>query len=243
MKRWAIWPCFLAVGLVSAWAQEKSVKPGINDPFKDPNLNIQEWLSRFERESRETFDKRKEIVAACQLKPGMVVADVGAGTGLFTRLFAVEVGEKGTVYAVDIAQKFLDYITESAKKAGLNNIKTVLGTDTSAELPSGEIDLVFICDTYHHFEYPERMLHSIYQALKPGGRMVVVDFIREEGKSRQWILDHVRAGQNIVEKEITTAGFRKIGEVKDLLQENYLVIFEKSVTAANSNQKNDKNDR
>jgi predicted methyltransferase len=71
------------------------------------------------------------------------------------------------------------------------------------------------------------MLKSIHEALKPGGRMVVVDFIREEGKSRPWILNHVRAGQAVVEKEITTAGFRKIGEVKDVLKENYLVIFEK----------------
>jgi ubiquinone/menaquinone biosynthesis C-methylase UbiE len=227
MKRFWLAVGIIGLGTALAVAQDKSVKPGINDPFKDPNLNIQEWLSRFERESRETYDKRKEITAACELKPGMVVADVGAGTGLFTRLFAVEVGERGTVYAVDIAQKFLDYIDESAKKAGLKNIKTVLGTDTSAQLPRGAIDLVFICDTYHHFEYPDRMLKSIHEALKPGGRMVVVDFIREEGKSRPWILNHVRAGQAVVEKEITTAGFRKIGEVKDVLKENYLVIFEK----------------
>jgi predicted methyltransferase len=231
------------LSLTVSWAaaQDKSVKPGINDPFKDPNLNLQEWISRFERESRETYDKRREIIAACQLRPGMTVADVGAGTGLFTRLFAAEVGDNGTVYAVDIAPKFLDYINESAKKAGLKNIKTVLGTDMSAELPRGAIDLVFICDTYHHFEYPERMLKSIHEALKPGGRMVVVDFIREEGKSRPWILDHVRAGQALVEKEIQTAGFKKVGEVKDLLQENYLITFEKpAVSTAPSRNGSDK---
>ena len=69
-----------------AIAQEKSVRPGINDSFKDPEVT--EWVTRFEGESREVFEKRKEIVAACKLKPGMTVADVGAGTGLFTRLFA-----------------------------------------------------------------------------------------------------------------------------------------------------------
>ncbi len=238
MRRLVAWACLLAVGWMPSSAQEKSVKPGINDPFKDPNLNIQDWLARFERESRETFDKRKEIVGACALRPGMILADVGAGTGLFTRLFAAEVGEKGTVYAVDIAQKFLDYIAESSKKAGLKNVKTVLGTDTSAQLPHGKIDLVFVCDTYHHFEYPERMLDSIFQALKPGGRLIVVDFIREEGKSRPWILGHVRAGQSIVEKEITTAGFKKIGEVNDLLRENYLIIFEKPKVGPESEKKN-----
>jgi predicted methyltransferase len=208
-------------------AQEKSVRPGINDPFKDPNLKLEEWISRFERESRETFDKRNEIVAACKLKPGMAVADVGAGTGLYTRLFAAEVGATGTVYAVEIAQKFLDHIAATSKQRGFTNVKTVLGTDLSAELPKGVVDVVFVCDTYHHFEFPERMLQSLHQALKPGGRLVIVDFIREEGKSRPWILEHVRAGQATVEKEITAMGFKKIDEIKNLLEENYLMVFEK----------------
>jgi ubiquinone/menaquinone biosynthesis C-methylase UbiE len=206
-------------------AQEKSVRPGINDPFKNPD--VKEWVTRFEGESRETFDKRHQMVAACKIKPGMAVADVGAGTGLHTRLLAAAVGPKGTVYAVDISQKFLDHIAESAKKLGVNNIKTVLGKDDSTELPKEAIDLVFICDTYHHFELPFKMMHSIHDALKPGGRVVVVDFIRIPGKSRPWILEHVRAGQEVVEHEISLCGFKKIEEVKDLLNENYFVVFEK----------------
>ena len=208
-----------------AEAQEKSVRPGINDPFKDPDLK--EWVTRFEGESRETFDKRKEIVAACKLKPGMTVADVGAGTGLYTRLFATEVGEKGEVYANDISQKFLDHVAAQAKRLKLTNVKTVLGKDDSAGLPAGAVDVVFVCDTYHHFEFPQKMLASIHKALKPGGRLVVVDFIREEGVSSKWVLGHVRAGQVAVEKEIAAAGFTKSDEVKDLLKENYLVVFEK----------------
>jgi 2-polyprenyl-3-methyl-5-hydroxy-6-metoxy-1,4-benzoquinol methylase len=146
----------LVLSASTAHAQEKSVRPGINDPFKNPNLA--EWVTKFEGESREVFDKRKQVVAACKLKPGMAVADVGAGTGLFTRLFASEVGAKGTVYAVEIAEKFLDHIAASAKKSGLTNVKTVLGTDISAKLPAGSVDVAFVCDTYHHFEYPHRMM-------------------------------------------------------------------------------------
>ena len=86
--------------LVPTTAQEKSVKPGINKPFENPDLK--DFLQKFEGESREIAANAKEIVAACKLKPGMVVADVGAGTGLFTRKFAAEVGEKGKVFAVDI---------------------------------------------------------------------------------------------------------------------------------------------
>jgi ubiquinone/menaquinone biosynthesis C-methylase UbiE len=95
------------------------------------------------------------------------------------------------------------------------------------DLPPGSVDVAFVCDTYHHFEFPQRTLASLYRAIKPGGKLVVVDFIRIEGKSSAWILFHVRAGQEVVEKEITDAGFRKAGEVKGLLKENYLVIFTK----------------
>jgi ubiquinone/menaquinone biosynthesis C-methylase UbiE len=206
-------------------AQEKSVRPGINDSFKNPD--VKEWVTKFEGESREVYDKRKEIVAACKLKSAQAVADVGAGTGLFTRLFAEEVKNDGTVYAVDIAQKFLDHIAASAKQQELKNIKTVLGTDVSAELTEASVDVVFICDTYHHFEFPQRMMTSIHKSLKAGGRVVVIDFIRMPDTSSDWVLKHVRAGQDVVEKEVAECGFRKVTEVKDLLKENYMVVFEK----------------
>jgi ubiquinone/menaquinone biosynthesis C-methylase UbiE len=148
--------------------QDKSVKPGINDPFKNPEVKA--FTAKFEVESREVFEKREKLVAACKIKPGMSVADVGAGTGLFTRLFAGAIEKEGTVYAVDISRKFLDHIDEGNKRLGISNVKTILGTDTSAELKEGSVDLVFICDTYHHFEFPQRMMGTIHKALKPEGR-------------------------------------------------------------------------
>src|SRR5262245_45997847 len=87
-----------------AAAQEKSVRPGINKPFENPD--VPEYIGKFETESREIFAQRKEVLIACDLKPGMAVADVGSGTGLYTRLFAKQVGPKGRVYAVDIAPRF-----------------------------------------------------------------------------------------------------------------------------------------
>jgi ubiquinone/menaquinone biosynthesis C-methylase UbiE len=206
-------------------AQEKSVRPGINDPFKDPD--VKKYVSTFEGESREVFAKRKEIVAAVGLKSGTVVADVGAGTGLFTRLFAAEVTDKGKVFAVDIAQKFLDHVAKLNKDAGITNVTTVLCKDDSAELAEASIDVAFICDTYHHFEFPRRTMASIHKALKPGGKVVIVDFRRVKGESTDWVMDHVRAGQDVVEKEVTEVGFKKVGEEKKLLKENYLVVFEK----------------
>src|SRR5919206_3772426 len=102
-------PTLLGLALLGALApargQEQSVRPGINKPFENPD--VKEFVGKFEVESREVYARRKEIVAACKLKPGMVVADIGAGTGLFTRLFASAVGPEGKVYAVDIAPKFI----------------------------------------------------------------------------------------------------------------------------------------
>lgn len=219
-------PLCLLVGLTLR-AQDKSVRPGINKPFQNPD--VKDFVGKFEGESREVSTKRKEIVAACKLKRGMAVADVGAGTGLFTRLFAAEVGDKGKVYAVDISEKFIEHIDKTCDKAGLKNVKGIVCTQTSTELPENSVDRVFICDTYHHFEFPTRTMNSIHRALREGGQVIVVDFQRIPGKSREWILNHVRAGRETVEKEIVSCGFKKVGEEK-FLEENYLIRFEKVKT-------------
>ncbi len=209
----------------SALAQDQSVKPGINDSFRDPDLK--EFQGKFEIESREVFARRKEIVAACQLKPGLTVADVGAGTGLFTRLFSDAVGKDGRVIAVDISQKFLDHIITTSREAGQKNVETLLCTADSTELPAESVDVAFICDTYHHFEFPLKTMASLHRALKPGGQIILIDFRRVEGTSTDWVMNHVRAGQEVFESEIKDCGFRRVGERKGLLKENYFVEFQK----------------
>ncbi len=206
-----------------AEAQDKSVKPGINDSFKDPN--VADFVSRFEVESREVYNKREAIIAACKIPEGATVADIGAGTGLFTRLFAQAVGKQGNVVAVDISQKFLDHIAQASREAGLTQIQTVLCSEDSTKLPEKSVDVAYICDTYHHFEYPLKTMTSLRHALKPGGRVILIDFQRIEGKSSDWTMNHVRAGQEVFEKEILEAGFRKTREEKELLSENYFVEF------------------
>ena len=149
----------------------------MNKKFADPNADIQQFVKRFENEARDIYVKRQDITRAVGLRPGDAVADIGAGTGLFTQLFAEQVGPKGTVYAVDIGPAFLKYIAGQAKKLGHEHVvKTVLNTQDSTELPAGSIDVAFICDTYHHFDHPEKMLASIHRALRPGGRLVIIDF-------------------------------------------------------------------
>ncbi|MCP5560104.1 MAG: class I SAM-dependent methyltransferase [Verrucomicrobiaceae bacterium] len=205
---------------------EPGASPAINAKFRDPDLKVDEWAGKFETESREVFAQRRQIVSAMKMAPGMAVADVGAGTGLFTVPMAVGVGKEGKVFAVDISPKFIEHLQVRAKTAGLENIKTVLCTESSTELPAASIDMAFICDTYHHFEHPADTLKSLHAALKPGGRLLLVDFKRIAGQSSDFIMGHVRAGQEVFEAEITAAGFKKTGE-ESFLKENYFTIFVK----------------
>jgi ubiquinone/menaquinone biosynthesis C-methylase UbiE len=214
------------------FAQEKSVNPGINKSFVNPD--VEQFIGRFENEGRDAFDHRMEIVKAIGLKPKMTVADIGAGTGLFTRLFGKEVGPEGSIYAVDIAEKFVKHVELTSQKAGLKNVTGVICKADAVNLPPASIDLAFICDTYHHFEFPLKTMRSIHKALKPEGQVILIDFHRTEGVSREWTLGHVRAGQEVFTKEIVEAGFRQVEEVKGMLDESYFVRFEKADSRADA---------
>ncbi|MCM2373781.1 class I SAM-dependent methyltransferase [Aporhodopirellula aestuarii] len=219
----------LSAGFVAA--QDKSpsvVPPGINDNFKKPELNVDEWMAKLEVESREVYAARDEVIKACEIKAGERIADVGAGTGFYSRLFARKTGWDGWVYSVDIAPNFLQHIAARATADGIENLTTVLCTDVSVRLPPESVDLVFICDTYHHFEQPTASLASIFRALKPGGRLVLIDFERVPGKSRDFILGHVRAGKDVFRDEIESAGFEFADEVDvKEFKENYMLRFRK----------------
>ncbi len=226
MRRFAA--IFLA-SLTALWpalpAAQHGAKPEINSPFLG-NPDVARWKKGFENEDREVYRKRKEILAATGVKPGMAVADVGAGTGLFTMLFARAVSPSGRVYAVDISQAFIEHIGERAKAEGLDNVTTILTKGTETELPEASVDLVYTCDTYHHFEHPGETLQSIRKALKPGGRMVVIDFEKIPGQTHQQRIDHTRADKQTAIREIEAAGFRFVEE-KKLMQENYFVVFQR----------------
>ena len=207
---------------------EVSVKPGINKNFIDPDLDVDQFVQRFEIESREVYTARERILAASDISKGDRVADVGAGTGLFTRMFSVKVGERGWVYAVDISPRFIEHINQAAKSQQLDNITGVLCAENSVNLPPDSVDVVFLCDTYHHFEYPKSTLKSIHRALKNDGHLIMIDFDRIEGKSREWLLGHLRAGKEVFRAEIEDAGFSLVQEKKiDGFEENYFLKFHK----------------
>jgi len=143
----------------------------LNKQFQNPNLDISRFVDRFETDSREIFAQRRKIVEAVSLQPGQSVADIGAGTGLFSWMFAEKVGPKGTVYAVEIAPAFLKYLGEQAHKRGLEKVvKPVRSTQDTTNLAPGSIDVAFVCATYHHFEHPGRCWpRSIVRSVRVGG--------------------------------------------------------------------------
>lgn len=195
----------------NAFAQEDSVNPGINDRFMDANAG--DWVSRFERDNREIYTRRDEIVSVLGLQPGMDVADVGAGTGFFTLLFAEKVGPDGVVYALDISESFVAHIRDRANEAGLTNVRGLVNPADSTGLAPDSVDAVFLAHTYHHFEYPFKMLESIHRALRPDGIVVLVEFERVEGVSPKFVLNMVRAGKGTFTDEFRDAGFELIEEV------------------------------
>ena len=207
----------------------ESVKPGINKNFLDPELKVDEWVNRFEVESREVFSSRAQIMKkAVAANAGDTIADIGAGTGLFMVAMSNAVGEDGTVYSVDISTAFIKHLKERVSNEKLTNVEPVLCDEDDVKLPANSVDVAFVCDTYHHFEFPQPTLKSIFDALKPGGRFVVIDFERVPGKSREWTLSHVRAGKETFAAEIEAAGFsdRKELDVPGL-KENYCLEFRK----------------
>ena len=199
----------------------------INDNYQHPDVEV--WVKRFEGEGREVYDYRNEIVAAIGLHAGQDVADVGAGTGLFEPLLAHQVGTGGTVYAVDIAPEFIEHIRKKAAQAGLSNVKAVLSDERSIHLPDNSVDVVYICDAYHHFIYYREMLQSIHRALRPGGQLFLVEYDKRPGVSSDWILQHIRGTREQFSAEIEAGGFEPAGDINiDGLKDTFVRRFIKN---------------
>jgi ubiquinone/menaquinone biosynthesis C-methylase UbiE len=219
----AVLACLVSGAAVPlSYAQGPAVPADITRHFANPVF--EQWVGRFERPGREIYDRRHWIVEASAVQPGMVVADIGAGTGLFTRLFADKVGASGKVYAVDISRVFIDNILRLSAELNQDNVTGVVNAADDVGLPPQSIDLAFICDTYHHFEYPQAMMASIRRALKPGGSVVVIDFRKIPGFSTPWVMGHVRANESTVVREMESYGFRLV-EDRDFLRSNYFLRF------------------
>ena len=193
---------------------------------EDDAVNLDLWLERMEVSSRELYSARDAVVAAVNAKPGDVIADVGAGTGLYTLLFADAVGPDGHVFAVDIEPLFLDLINRRTEDTGFANVSSVLGLANSITLPENSVDIVFIADSYHYFGDREALMESAKRALKPGGSLILIEYDITPGETRPDFKSHVRFGKAGVISEIEFFGFEK-SAVADVsgLEESYFVRF------------------
>jgi len=204
-------------------ADEPSVRPGINTAYFQPDA-LTKYSKILEAESREVVEHRDEIVDAIGLQKGMVVADIGAGTGFFTTEIAKRVGNRGAVFSVDIVPSFLERIGERVNAEKLSNVTVVQGEERATGLKPASVDLAFMCATYHHIEYPQAYMRSLLQTLRPGGTLVLIDFERVEGKTKAAIIEHVRADKETAIDEVSRAGFVFESET-ELLDKNYYLFF------------------
>jgi len=202
--------------------------PDAQSAIDEAEVNLDVWLERMEVGSRELYSARQEVVDAVGLGEGDWVADIGAGTGLYTLLFAEEVGPAGRVFAEDIEPLFLDLINRRVADTDFENVTSVLGRQEDVTLPAEALDVVFIADTYHYFDDREAIMRTIYDALKPGGALMLVEFEITPGEEKPDYKSHVRFGKSAVIAEIEFVGFEFVEDVEvEGLKDNYLVKFVK----------------
>lgn len=180
---------------------------------------------------REARQKPRELVQAMDVKPGMTVVDLGTGAGFMLPYLSQAVGAQGSVVAEDIQQDFLDKARLTSEQNHLSNVKFVLGTDKDPRLTAGSADLILVLDAYHHFDYPDRMLAKLAEALKPGGRVALVEYYKRRGAmgtgDPDRPLTHIRLDADDVVKEVEANGFRLLKRQEHIPASQYLAVFAK----------------
>lgn len=226
-------------GLVTTMSQQRHDAPAphdkphrpaeLNRQFNTQDADVQAFVKRFESADREVYARREAIAAAVGAGPGQAVADIGAGTGLFTWILAKQVGPTGTVHAVDVSEPFLKYLAGQVRSRRLERVvKVVKGGPESTNLPADSVDVVLVCATYHHLERPQPILASIHKALKEGGKLVIVDWDLRPDSSAE-VRAKARAPRQVYFREIEAAGFRLVPTtIEPPLKDNFLAVFERT---------------
>lgn len=186
-----------------------------------------DWLERPEREREE---KTEQMLDALKFREGEVVADIGCGSGYISRRIAQRVGKEGLVYGVDIQPEMLELLTARAKDAGLENIKPVLGENADPKLPPASCDTMIMVDVYHEFDQPFEMMEAMVKALKPGGRIVFVEYRGEDPDVPIKPLHKVTEAQ--VRKEMSVQALEFEGNLGDLPWQHVLVFRKPKGTGA-----------
>ena len=175
---------------------------------------------------RDARQKPDELVAAMGLKPGMSVADVGTGIGYMLPFLSHAVGNSGKVYAEDLFADYLAQARERAAKAGLSHVTFIQGSEKSPMLPDSSVDEVLVLDAYHHFDYPQSMLAAIHKALKPGGKLVIVEYYKSpNAMPNGQAMTHIRLNKPDVIKEIEANHFKLLSQREQIPDSQYMLIL------------------
>ncbi len=187
--------------------------------------DINRYILALERPERDQYQQPEKVIEALNLTPGMVVIDIGAGSGYFTRRLAASVGDKGRVIAIDVEQKMLDYNKRQLDKIGLaNRVRFILAEKEGPIFSGNNADIVFVCDVYHHLEDHVDYLTNTKPALKPNGRVVIIDYYNDErsgtlGFSKQ----HLVSKEQVI-KDMEQAGFT-LAKEHTFLPRQYFLEF------------------
>lgn len=184
------------------------------------------WLDRPEREAEEAPDGALDSLG---IRAGMTVADVGAGTGYMALRMARRVGPTGKVYANDLQPEMLQKLRARSQREKLANVETVQGTEADPRLPPGTLDLVLLVDVYHEFSEPQAMLAKIRESLKPDGRLVLLEY-RKEDPAIPIRIEHKMSVPE-VKTEVEAEGFKLDGVIEKLPRQ-HIIIFRKTAGGA-----------
>lgn len=178
---------------------------------------------------RDQTQKPGLLIREMGLQPGMTVADIGTGVGYMLPFLSKRVGAEGHVIGEDIFDDFLSAAKQAAMAQGLTNVTFVKGTETDPNLPEGQLDMALVLDVYHHFNYPEKMLAGIHKALKPGGKLIIVEYYkRESAMPGGRALTHIRLDMPDVIKEVEANHFHLLEEKEHVRDVQYMLILEKN---------------
>ncbi|MCS7024067.1 MAG: class I SAM-dependent methyltransferase [Bryobacteraceae bacterium] len=209
-----------ALLLASSLLLSQQRHPATNRPIADVmGFGGAPWLERPEREQEEAPQRALELIG---IEPGTVIADVGAGTGYFTRRLAKRTGPTGKVYAVDIQPRMIEALKKSVARENLTNVEAIVSKEDDPMLPRGEIDLILMVDVYHEFAYPQLMLRKLREALKPEGRLVLLEFKKEDPAvpirfEHKMSIEEARV-------EVEAEGFKLVKVISSLPRQHILIF-------------------
>jgi ubiquinone/menaquinone biosynthesis C-methylase UbiE len=206
--------CLVTIGLLTTG--------GSGDARQLAARPAEEWIKRLDAPERIARLKVDEIVAALRLQSGDVVADLGAGTGVFSLAMARRVGAGGKVYAVEIEQGLVDHMTRKAAEQGVANVRPVLGRFTDPALPARDVDVAFMHDVLHHIEAPQAYLGNTVKYLEPSARFAFVEFHHHLGPHKND--PKLGVGKGELDAWMTALGFALVEEIR-LFEDQYFVIY------------------